>query len=59
MLLAILGGVSASTTFDRDGSVNRTKGYLTFILAFTAITNSMVCFLYLIIQLCDFDGETF
>lgn len=47
MLLAILGGVSASSTFDRDASVNRARGYLTFILAFTAITNAVVCFFFL------------
>ncbi|KXN90875.1 Chitin synthase 3 [Leucoagaricus sp. SymC.cos] len=40
-LLAILGGVSASNAFDRDSGVNRTKGYLIFILAFTAISNSV------------------
>ncbi|EKM80571.1 hypothetical protein AGABI1DRAFT_70953 [Agaricus bisporus var. burnettii JB137-S8] len=41
LLLAILGGVSATNTFDRDAGVNRTKGYLIFILSFTAITNSV------------------
>ncbi|KAF9241557.1 glycosyltransferase family 2 protein [Melanogaster broomeanus] len=39
LLLLILSGTDASTTFDPDTSASRSKGYLTFILAFAAITN--------------------
>lgn len=42
MLVGILGGVQSSDTFSVQAGVNRTKAYLLFILAFTAITNSVV-----------------
>jgi hypothetical protein len=41
-LVGILGGVQSSDTFSVQAGVNRTKAYLLFILAFTAITNSVV-----------------
>ncbi|KAF9227386.1 hypothetical protein BS17DRAFT_775399 [Gyrodon lividus] len=39
LLLLILSGTDSSTTFNPDAGVSRSKGYLTFILAFAAITN--------------------
>jgi len=41
LLVGILGGVQSSDTFSVEAGVNRTKAYLLFILAFTAITNSV------------------
>ncbi|EDR11492.1 glycosyltransferase family 2 protein, partial [Laccaria bicolor S238N-H82] len=41
LLVGILGGVQSSDTFSVQAGVNRTKAYLLFILAFTAITNSV------------------
>ena len=41
-MVGILGGVQSSDTFSVQAGVNRTKAYLLFILAFTAITNSVV-----------------
>ncbi|KAH7921400.1 glycosyltransferase family 2 protein [Leucogyrophana mollusca] len=41
LLVMILSGSDSSSTFDPSGGVNRTKGYLIFILAFAAITNSV------------------
>lgn len=41
LLLLILSGSSPSSTFDPNAGVSRTKGYLMFILAFAAITNSV------------------
>ncbi|KAG6840754.1 hypothetical protein C0991_004604 [Blastosporella zonata] len=42
LLVAILSGSSTSSTFNPDASASRTKSYLIFILAFTAITNIIV-----------------
>jgi hypothetical protein len=42
LLVAILGGGDASSTFGSDTAITRTKGYLIFILSFTAMTNSIV-----------------
>lgn len=42
LLLAILGGVSTKSSFDSGAGLNKTKGYLIFVLAYTAITNSVV-----------------
>ena len=42
LLVAILGGGDASSTFGGDTAITRTKGYLIFILSFTAMTNSIV-----------------
>ncbi|EIW82657.1 glycosyltransferase family 2 protein [Coniophora puteana RWD-64-598 SS2] len=39
LLLAILSGVNFAETFSPNAGINRTKGYLMFILAFAAITN--------------------
>ncbi|KAF8650440.1 hypothetical protein AX16_005243 [Volvariella volvacea WC 439] len=39
LLVAVLGSGHATRTFSQNETVNVTKGYLTFILAFTAITN--------------------
>ncbi|KAL4262585.1 Chitin synthase [Pleurotus pulmonarius] len=40
LLVCILGaGSSPSSTFDPQANMNRTKSYLIFVLAFTAITN--------------------
>lgn len=41
LLLLILSESSPSSTFDPEAGVSRTKGYLMFILAFAAITNSV------------------
>ncbi|PCH43373.1 glycosyltransferase family 2 protein [Wolfiporia cocos MD-104 SS10] len=38
LLVAILGGADAASTFSNDGTFTRTKAYMTFILAFVAIT---------------------
>ncbi|KZT66387.1 glycosyltransferase family 2 protein [Daedalea quercina L-15889] len=38
LLLAILGGGDAATTFSSTNSFSRTKAYMTFILAFVAVT---------------------
>ncbi|KAI0958961.1 Chitin synthase, class 3 [Taiwanofungus camphoratus] len=38
LLVAILGGGDASYTFSNDGTFTRTRVYMTFILAFVAIT---------------------
>jgi len=38
LLVVILGGGDAVNTFSSDDSVSRTKAYMTFILAFVAIT---------------------
>jgi len=40
LLVAILGSSSPSETFSPGSSINVTKGYLIFILTFTAIINS-------------------
>ncbi|TFK90049.1 glycosyltransferase family 2 protein [Polyporus arcularius HHB13444] len=39
LLVAILGGGDAVNTFSRDDQFSRTKAYMTFILAFVAITS--------------------
>ncbi|EGO00075.1 glycosyltransferase family 2 protein [Serpula lacrymans var. lacrymans S7.3] len=39
LLVAILGGSDSSGTFDPNAGVNRSKAYLIFVLAFSAITN--------------------
>lgn len=41
LLVAILGGSQPSDTFANPDSVSRTKGYLLFVLVFTAISNSV------------------
>jgi hypothetical protein len=40
--VAILGGSNPNSTFESADSVSRTKGYLVFILVFTAISNCIV-----------------
>ena len=40
--MAILGGMKSTDAFGNDVGMTRVKGYLVFILAFTAITNSVV-----------------
>lgn len=43
LMVGILNGVAPAETFDPKAvTMNRTKAYLTFILAFTAITNMVV-----------------
>ena len=42
LLLLILSGTDASSTFSPDAGMSRTKAYLMFILAFAAITNFVV-----------------
>jgi hypothetical protein len=43
LLVGILGGgATPSTTFAHDAEMSRTKAYLVFILAFTAIQNLIV-----------------
>ena len=44
LILLILSGADSSSTFSSDSGVSRTKAYLTFILAFVAITNLVVSF---------------
>ncbi|GLB37699.1 putative chitin synthase [Lyophyllum shimeji] len=39
LLVGILGGAKPSSTFSPEDTTSRTKAYLIFILAFTAITN--------------------
>ncbi|CCL99083.1 uncharacterized protein FIBRA_01097 [Fibroporia radiculosa] len=41
LLVAILGGGDAVSTFSDNSSFSRTKAYMTFILAFVAITTSI------------------
>ncbi|KAF8160662.1 chitin synthase-domain-containing protein [Crassisporium funariophilum] len=41
LLVAILGGMKETDAFGRDVGMTRVKAYLIFILAFTAITNSV------------------
>jgi hypothetical protein len=48
--VAILGGMKSTDAFGQDVGVTRVKGYLVFILAFTAISNSVVS---PIIHFCD------
>ncbi|KAG5647067.1 hypothetical protein DXG03_001437 [Asterophora parasitica] len=43
LLVGILSGAKPSGTFAEDEGTSRTKTYLIFILAFTAITNIVVC----------------
>ena len=40
--MAILGGSNPNSTFGGADSVSRTKGYLVFVLVFTAISNCIV-----------------
>ena len=47
MLVAILGGAKSTDAFGQDVGMTRVKGYLVFILAFTAISNSVVSHLFL------------
>lgn len=42
LLLAILGGGDAVNTFTSDNAFSRTKAYMTFILAFVAVTTIVV-----------------
>lgn len=42
LLVAILGGGDAVNTFNSGDSFGRTKAYMTFILAFVAITTAVV-----------------
>lgn len=46
LLLAILGGGDAVTTFSSDNSFSRTQAYMTFILAFVAVTTIIVSWLH-------------
>ncbi|KAF8894117.1 chitin synthase-domain-containing protein [Infundibulicybe gibba] len=41
LLVAILGGGGSTNTFNPNAGITKTKTYLVFILAFTAITNSV------------------
>lgn len=40
--MAILGGMKSTDAFGHDVGMTRVKGYLVFILAFTAISNCVV-----------------
>lgn len=42
LLAAILGGGDPTTTFNENNTLTRTKAYMTFILAFVAITSIVV-----------------
>lgn len=42
LLAGILGAGDPSITFDSNTSLSRTKAYMTFILAFVAITSIVV-----------------
>lgn len=42
LVAAIIGGGDASSTFSNDNTLSRTKAYMTFILAFVAITSIVV-----------------
>ena len=42
LLVSILGGMKSTDAFGHNVGMTRVKGYLVFILAFTAITNSVV-----------------
>ena len=44
-MVAILGGLKFIDAFGQDLGMTKIKGYLVFILAFTAITNSVVSLL--------------
>ena len=44
LLLAILGGGDAVNTFTSDNAFSRTKAYMTFILAFVAVTTLVVSY---------------
>ena len=43
--MSILGGMKSTDAFGHDVGMTRVKTYLVFILAFTAITNSVVSLL--------------
>ena len=43
MLVAILSGMKSTDAFGKDVGITKVKAYMVFILAFTAVTNSVVC----------------
>ena len=52
LIFSILSGLHVQDAFGQDAGLTKLKGYLVFILAFTAVTNCVVCLLLKILFRC-------